>query len=115
MLKLGANIQNNEFLFLNHIQNKQISKISNINTTDLFDYSDSIIYGFSHTHLSGTGVSDYGDILLMPTTGELLLTNGADGKKGYSKEGDGKKDGKSSSFIQRVEVVTIIFLISHYF
>jgi predicted alpha-1,2-mannosidase len=33
-----------------------------------YHYSDSIIYGFSHTHLSGTGISDYGDILLMPTT-----------------------------------------------
>lgn len=32
-----------------------------------YHYSDSIIYGFSHTHLSGTGVSDYGDILIMPT------------------------------------------------
>jgi predicted alpha-1,2-mannosidase len=32
-----------------------------------YHYSDSIIFGFSHTHLSGTGVSDYGDILLMPT------------------------------------------------
>ncbi|MFZ1453945.1 MAG: GH92 family glycosyl hydrolase [Ferruginibacter sp.] len=31
-----------------------------------YHYSDSFIYGFSHTHLSGTGVSDYGDILLMP-------------------------------------------------
>lgn len=31
-----------------------------------YHYSDSLIYGFSHTHLSGTGVSDYGDILLMP-------------------------------------------------
>ncbi len=31
-----------------------------------FHYSDSVIYGFSHTHLSGTGCSDYGDILLMP-------------------------------------------------
>lgn len=31
-----------------------------------FHYSDSTIYGFSHTHLSGTGCSDYGDILLMP-------------------------------------------------
>ncbi len=31
-----------------------------------FHYSDSIIYGFSHTHLSGTGILDYGDILLMP-------------------------------------------------
>ena len=33
-----------------------------------YHYSDSIIYGFSHTHLSGTGVSDYGDILIMPVT-----------------------------------------------
>ncbi|MBK9484795.1 MAG: hypothetical protein IPO01_06160 [Chitinophagaceae bacterium] len=31
-----------------------------------YHYSDSYIYGFTHTHLSGTGVSDYGDILLMP-------------------------------------------------
>jgi len=31
-----------------------------------YHHSDSVIYGFSHTHLSGTGVSDYGDILLMP-------------------------------------------------
>ncbi len=34
-----------------------------------YHYSDSYIYGFSHTHLSGTGVSDYGDILLMPMKG----------------------------------------------
>ena len=32
-----------------------------------YHYSDSIIYGFSHTHLNGTGCSDYGDIALMPT------------------------------------------------
>jgi len=32
-----------------------------------YHYSDSIIYGFSHTHLSGTGISDYGDILLLPS------------------------------------------------
>ena len=48
-----------------------------------YHYSDSIIYGFSHTHLSGTGVPDYADVLLMPTTGELLLNNGADGAAGY--------------------------------
>lgn len=41
-----------------------------------YHYSDSIVYGFSHTHLSGTGVSDYGDVLVMPTTGELQLNNG---------------------------------------
>src|ERR1700751_5504664 len=32
-----------------------------------YHYSDSRLYGFSHTHLSGTGISDYGDILLLPT------------------------------------------------
>ncbi|MEY3385363.1 MAG: hypothetical protein RIR53_174 [Bacteroidota bacterium] len=32
-------------------------------------YPDTLIYGFSHTHLSGTGCSDYGDILVMPFTG----------------------------------------------
>ncbi|MEL6811270.1 MAG: GH92 family glycosyl hydrolase [Bacteroidota bacterium] len=47
-----------------------------------YHYSDEYIYGFSHTHLSGTGVSDYGDILLMPTH-EVNFNNGADGKKGY--------------------------------
>lgn len=36
-----------------------------------YHYSDSLIYGFSHTHLSGTGVSDYGDILLMPFVGNF--------------------------------------------
>ena len=34
-----------------------------------YHYSDNIIYGFTHTHLQGTGVSDYGDILFMPTNG----------------------------------------------
>jgi predicted alpha-1,2-mannosidase len=47
-----------------------------------YHYTDSYIYGFSHTHLSGTGISDYGDILLMPTN-EAIFNNGADGKKGY--------------------------------
>ncbi len=50
-----------------------------------YHYSDSIIYGFSHTHLSGTGVSDYGDILLKPTANreQIHLNNGADGNPGY--------------------------------
>jgi predicted alpha-1,2-mannosidase len=38
--------------------------------------TDSIIYGFSHTHLSGTGVGDYGDVLLMPTSGLIQFDNG---------------------------------------
>ncbi len=58
-----------------------------------YHYSDSVIYGFSHTHLSGTGISDYADVLLMPTVGDLHLVNGADGNPGYG-----------SSFSHRQEI-----------
>ncbi len=40
-----------------------------------YHYSDTRIYGFSHTHLSGTGCSDYGDVLLMPTLGKATWKN----------------------------------------
>ena len=36
-----------------------------------YHYSDSLIYGFSHTHLSGVGAVDYTDILFMPTSGKV--------------------------------------------
>lgn len=52
-----------------------------------YHYSDNVIYGFSHTHLSGTGVSDYADILLMPSAGEITLGNGYEEKdpdQGYA-------------------------------
>ncbi len=38
-----------------------------------YQYRDSIIIGFAHTNLSGTGHSDLGDFLLMPTIGDLVL------------------------------------------
>lgn len=41
-----------------------------------YQHKDSSIVGFSHTHFSGTGHSDLGDLLLMPTTGELMLNPG---------------------------------------
>lgn len=40
-----------------------------------YHYSDNRIYGFSHTHLSGTGCSDYGDILVTPFVGAPSLNN----------------------------------------
>ncbi|MBD3638821.1 MAG: glycoside hydrolase family 92 protein [Crocinitomicaceae bacterium] len=40
-----------------------------------YHYSDEYIYGFSHTHLSGTGVSDYGDLLIYPFTGKNKWQN----------------------------------------
>lgn len=41
-----------------------------------YQHRDKTIVGFSHTHLSGTGHSDLGDILIMPTTGKLLTNPG---------------------------------------
>ena len=40
-----------------------------------YHYGDSRIYGFSHTHLNGTGCSDYGDILVTPFVGEPSVVN----------------------------------------
>jgi predicted alpha-1,2-mannosidase len=48
-----------------------------------YHYSDEYVYGFSHTHLSGTGIPDYGDILLMPFTGNEYWNNGYNGEPGY--------------------------------
>ncbi len=41
-----------------------------------YHYSDDTIYGFSHTHLSGTGCEDYGDVLLMPVKMDGSFDNG---------------------------------------
>ena len=41
-----------------------------------YQHADPTIVGFSHTHLSGTGHSDLGDIMLMPQTGPLRLNPG---------------------------------------
>ncbi|HCC72135.1 MAG TPA: sugar hydrolase, partial [Bacteroidales bacterium] len=50
-----------------------------------YQYDDPTIVGFSHTHFSGTGHSDLGDILIMPTAGTLYLNPGTDEQpgKGY--------------------------------
>lgn len=57
-----------------------------------YHYSDHIIYGFSHTHLSGTGISDYGDILLMPTVGKVSLSN-RDYNSGFSHQNETAQPG----------------------
>ncbi|MBI1807613.1 MAG: glycoside hydrolase family 92 protein [Ignavibacteria bacterium] len=50
-----------------------------------YQYADRTIVGFSHTHFSGTGHSDLGDFLIMPTTGQLQLSPGtaAHPERGY--------------------------------
>ncbi|MEA3504987.1 MAG: GH92 family glycosyl hydrolase [Bacteroidota bacterium] len=50
-----------------------------------YQYRDSTIIGFSHTNFSGTGHSDLGDFLVMPTTGNLVLDplTTLEGDKGF--------------------------------
>ncbi|HTE01985.1 MAG TPA: GH92 family glycosyl hydrolase [Mucilaginibacter sp.] len=47
-----------------------------------YQYDDKTIVGFSHTHFSGTGHSDLGDFLIMPTIGQLKLNPGTADKPG---------------------------------
>ncbi len=62
-----------------------------------YHYSDSVVYGFTHTHLSGTGCSDYGDILLMPTN-KVVFNNGADGNIGYCSKFSHKNETASPGY-----------------
>jgi putative alpha-1,2-mannosidase len=50
-----------------------------------YQYRDSTIIGFAHTNFSGTGHSDLGDFLVMPTTGNLVLDplETEEGNKGF--------------------------------
>ena len=47
-----------------------------------YQYDDNTLFGFSHTHFSGTGHSDLGDFLVMPTMGTLTLEPGTVGSHG---------------------------------
>ena len=50
-----------------------------------YQYRDSTIIGFTHTNFSGTGHSDLGDFLIMPTMGDLVLDplKTEEGEKGF--------------------------------
>jgi len=64
----------------------QLSPDTRIGTWDGcsgYHYSDKAILGFSHSHLSGTGATCLGDVLLMPTVGQLYLDAGSPGD-GYA-------------------------------
>jgi putative alpha-1,2-mannosidase len=52
-----------------------------------YHYSDTTVYGFSHTHLSGTGIADYCDVLFMPTTGEPQFKN-TEYRSGFKKKNE---------------------------
>ncbi len=49
-----------------------------------YQYDDTVIVGFSHTHFSGTGHSDLGDLLFLPVTGNLRVDKLSDLQKYFS-------------------------------
>ena len=69
-----------------------------------YHYSDTIIYGFSHTHLSGTGCSDYGDVMIMPTVGKVSLSN-RDYASPIKKEKEKASAGYYSVFLEKPGVL----------
>jgi predicted alpha-1,2-mannosidase len=60
-----------------------------------YHYDDTLIYGFSHTHLSGTGCSDLGDVMLIPTTAGVSFD-----PKVYASKFDHKQEKASSGYYQ---------------
>ncbi len=65
--------------------------------TSGYHYSDSIIVGFSHTHLSGTGIGDLADILVMPTTMSVDLTKNIASRDDYDYKSTFDHDNESAS------------------
>ncbi len=78
-----------------------------------YHYSDDKIYGFSHTHLSGTGVSDYGDVLIMPAKGLVDFSEIKDDESRYDsyissfkKESEEAAPGYYSVFLDKPQMKT---------
>ena len=68
-----------------------------------YHYSDSAIVGFSHTHLSGTGCGCLGDVLLMPTVGEVHFN--PDGyRSGFSHDREHATPGDYRVFLDNPKV-----------
>jgi predicted alpha-1,2-mannosidase len=71
-----------------------------------YHYSDSVIVGFSHTHLSGTGIGDLGDVLFMPVTTPIELgkrygqRDDRDFRSGFSHERETASPGYYSVFLE---------------
>ena len=65
-----------------------------------YHYSDSIIYGFSHTHLSGTGIADYCDVLIMPSSGDPTFVNLGVSGNGYASTFEKTKESASPGLYQ---------------
>jgi putative alpha-1,2-mannosidase len=68
-----------------------------------YHYSDTTVYGFSHTHLSGTGIADYCDVLFMPTTGEPQLKN-TQYRSGFNKKNEFASAGYYKTVLDKYKI-----------
>ncbi len=73
-----------------------------------YHYSDSILIGFAHTHLSGTGIGDLGDIIFMPVSDEFQSEQNTEvpyrWKSKYSHEKEKAEPGYYSVHIERYNI-----------
>lgn len=77
-------------------------------TASGYEYSDSVLIGFSMQHLSGTGIPDLGDFLFMPSTGKPEFVSGSreiKTKHGYTKFIQDPDYGYSTKFNHKDETV----------
>ncbi|MFT7036080.1 MAG: putative alpha-1,2-mannosidase [Cyclobacteriaceae bacterium] len=87
----------------------QLSPDTHLNGWDAssgYHYDDDTIFGFSHTHLSGTGIGDYGDILLLPFTGETSPSPAATFKKSTEEASPGYYQVHLDNFDVQAELTT---------
>ncbi|WP_186461730.1 GH92 family glycosyl hydrolase [Mucilaginibacter pallidiroseus] len=68
-----------------------------------YHYADTTVYGFSHTHLSGTGIADYCDVLFMPTVGQPQFKN-TDYRSGFSKKNEESGPGYYKTYLNKDKI-----------
>jgi len=66
-------------------------------------FTDTVVYGFSHTHLSGTGIADYCDVLFMPTTGEPQFKN-TDYRSPFKKKNESASPGYYKTKLEKYNI-----------
>ncbi len=68
-----------------------------------YHYTDSLLYGFSQTHLSGTGIEDYCDFLFMPTRGKPQFLNKQYASP-FQKKNEKASPGYYSTFLDKYKI-----------
>lgn len=76
----------------------QLGPDTRLNSCGGYASADSIIQGFTHTHLNGVGEPEYRDVLFLPFTGKTWWTPMEPGKKGYGSMFDHRHEKASPGY-----------------